>query len=203
MHRLPVPFARSLRRLAVRRLAVLLVAGAALAAAPAHAQKMGFVNQEALLTNMPEYAEARQQLSQELRSQQEEFVSQQQAFQEKLERYQRQRPLLSDSSRTERESELRRLQQELEASAQEREQGLARREMQLLQPLLEKLQTAINDVAERQGVDVVLRASSLVYANPTNVVNLSEAVARDLGIDIGNTDTSPEASMGGSVIGDQ
>jgi outer membrane protein len=184
---------RSLRP-ALALLAAFVLAG--LAAAPAaYAQKVGFVNQEALLTNMPEYAESSRQMREEMRAQQEELMSEQQAFQERLERYQKQRPLLSDSSRAEREEELRRMQQELQLSAQEREQMMARREFEMLQPLVEKLNTAIEAVAQENSLDVVMRADALVYVSD-DVMNISEAVARKLGIDIGEAARSaPEASV--------
>lgn len=178
-------------------LALLLLVGSLLTAAPAHAQKIGYTNQEAILGNMPEMEQVNAQLQDEAQRQQQELQQEQQQFQQRLETYQRQQSILSDSVRTQREQELREQQRELQQSAAAREQNLAQRERELMQPLLEELQTAISDVAEQQNIDVVMRTQALLFVDQDseNVVNITLDVARALGIEIPDEATGAQPSV--------
>ena len=84
-----------IRRL--QSLALLLLVGGLLFAAPAQAQKIGYTNQQLILVNMPEYTNVQQQLQQEAQRQQQELQQEQQQFQQRLQTYQRQQSLLADS----------------------------------------------------------------------------------------------------------
>jgi outer membrane protein len=184
-----------LNRIYVSFLALFVVA---LVAAPAaHAQKIGYTNQEAILANMPEMEDVQSQLQQAAQQQQQELQQEQQEFQQKMQEYQNQQSLLSDSARARRERELRQMQAELQQSLQNREQRLQQREMELMQPLLEELQTAIDDVAASQSIDVVMRTQALLYVdnNSQNVVDITPDVAQQLGIDLSGTPTAPQPSV--------
>jgi outer membrane protein len=183
-----------LNRLRISALTLLL---GFVAVSGAQAQKIGYTNQEAILTNMPEWQEVQQQLQKEAKQQQQQLQQERQQFQQQMQRYQKQQSLLSDSARAQRERELRRMQAELQQSAQQRQQQLQKREMELMQPLLEELQTAINNVADSRNVDVVMRTQALLYVNQNsdNVVDITQEVAQSLGIDISNTDTGPEPTV--------
>lgn len=181
----------------IRVVTVLFALAAFVAAPAAQAQKIGYTNQEAILANMPEMEDVQRQLQQEYQQQQQELQQEQQAFQQQVQRYQRQQSLLSDSVRAQRERELQQRQAELQRTLQQREQQLQQRELELMQPLFEELQTAIQDVAASQNVDVVLRAQSMLWVDPnsSNVVNITADVAQQLGIDLSGTETQPTPSV--------
>jgi len=184
----------------IRRLPTLLLLallGAALWSAPAQAQKIGYTNQELILSNMPEMQGVQQQLQQAAQQQQQQLQQEQQQFQQRLQTYQRQQSLLADSVRARREQELRQQQMQLQQSAQNREQQLAQREMELMQPLLEELQTAISDVAAQQNIDVVMRTQALLYVDQesSNAVDITVDVARALGIEVPEEGAQPEPSV--------
>ncbi len=162
----------------------------------AHAQDastIGYTNQEALLANMPEMEQLQSQLQQELMQEQEEFQNEQQELQQMVEQYQKQQTLLSDEKKAEREGEIRQKQQELQQSARERDQMLAQREQELMQPLMDKLQTAIEAVAQERGLAVVMRSQALLYADDA-VVNITEEVATRLGIEVEGTAAATDGS---------
>ena len=143
--------------------------------------KIGYTNQEAILANMPEMEQVQQQLEQEAETLRQEMQQEQQELQEMIAKYQKQQALLSDERRTEREQQLRQRQQELQQSAQQRQQQLAEREAELMQPLLDKLQTALNEVAQEQNLDVILRTQALLYVNEESVVDVTRSVVLDDG----------------------
>ena len=173
--------------------ALMLLVLPLVASTSAQAQQMGYTNQEAILANMPEMQQVRQQLQQEAQAQQQEFQQEQQEFQQKVETYQKQQSLLSDQRRSEREQELRQLRDSLQQSAEQRDQFLAQREAELMQPLLEELQGAIEAEAEAQSLNVVLRTQALLYVNEDAVVDITPEVASRLGIEVQNVEAGPSA----------
>lgn len=173
----------------------MLLALPLLAGSVAQAQNapIGYTNQQAILANMPEMQQVRQQLQQEAQSQQQEFQQEQQEFQQKLEAYQKQQSLLSEQRRSEREQELRQLQDSLQQSAQQRDQYLAQREAELMQPLLEDLQNAIEAVAQEQNLTAVLRTQALLYVDDEQMVDITPEVANRLGIEVEDIEAGPSA----------
>ncbi|MEX0601094.1 MAG: OmpH family outer membrane protein [Rhodothermales bacterium] len=177
--------------------------------ARAQALDVGYTDHEIIIVNMPEYQTVQQQLQSAYEGNQQELQTLYQDYQERLERYQRQQSLLSDERRAEREQELMDLQQDIQEQAQAQDQQLAERESQLMQPLLQQVQTAINEVAEARGLDIVLRSQVgtqplLLYVNPETITDITLDVARNLGLDVDETDTSmpqdtpPPASSSGA-----
>ncbi|WP_022835103.1 OmpH family outer membrane protein [Salisaeta longa] len=165
--------------------------------APAQAQKIGYTNQEAILANMPEMEQVQQQLQEFAMQQRQELQQQQQTLQQQFQRYQRQQSLLSDSSRAQRRRELQQMQQNLQQQAQASDQAFQQRQRELMQPLLEELQTAIEEVAQSRSIDLVMRTQALLYVQPSssNVVDITEPVAQKLGIDISGAQTAPAPTV--------
>ena len=157
----------------------------------AHAQALsiGFTDHEIVLINMPQYQEVQQQLQTDFDASQEALEALYTDYQDKLERYQRQQSLLSEDRRQEREQELVQLQQQIQQEAQDQDQQLAARQAELMQPLLEQIQDAINEVADANGLDIVLRTRVgteplLLFVNPETVQDITLDVARTLGLDV-------------------
>ena len=169
-------------------LAVTVLAGATMDA-QAQGLRVGYTDHEIIIVNMPEYQDIQQQMQQEFQGGQAELQEMYQEYQTKLERYQKQQALLSEEVRQQREQELTQLQQSIQQEAQAKEQQMAQREQELMQPLLERVQQAIDTVAERQNLDIVLRAQVgtqplLLYVNPETIADITLDVARELGLDV-------------------
>ncbi|GIV57216.1 MAG: hypothetical protein KatS3mg042_0129 [Rhodothermaceae bacterium] len=156
--------------------------------------KVGYTDPEAIVAAMPEYRQIQQTLQQEYQQAQQALQSLSADFQDKLQKYQKQQPLLTAEKRAEREQELQQLQQELQQSAAQKDQELARREQELMAPLLEKVQNAIDEVAKANGLAMVMRAPALIYVDTTVVMNITEAVARKLGIPLEDAQVSTGAA---------
>lgn len=175
--------------------AVVLMGGLA-DSAQAQALKVGYTDHEIIIVNLPAYQQVQQQLQQEYQTSQQNLQQQAQDLQEKMERYQKQQALLSAEVRTQREQELMQLQGQLQQAAQQKDQELAQREAELMQPLLERVQGAIDAVAERKGLDVVLRTQVgaqplILYVNNKTVSDITADVARELGLEVPEeTDTA-------------
>jgi outer membrane protein len=140
----------------------LLVAGPVVTT---QAQKFGHINSSRLLGMMPEREAAQKQLQKEAQSLTEELEKLQVEYNNKLQNYVGAQDTLSNTVRQLRERELRELQtriQEFQAGAQE---DLQRREMELIQPIFEKIEKVIAEVAVERGYISVfdLDANSVLY----------------------------------------
>ena len=77
--------------------------------------------------------------------------------------------------------------------------ALAQRQGELMQPLLDRVQTAIDKVAKAKNLDLVLRSQVgsepvLLFVNEDTIMNITLDVARELGIDVGDEPTASGAN---------
>lgn len=170
---------------------------AVMVVAPAQAQKIGYVDQQAILASMPGMQDVRQQMQQAMKEQQRQLQQQRQAFQKKVQQFQQQQSLLDDSARAERQRELQQRQRELQQSTRKRQQQMQQQRRKLMQPLLKKLQGAIDKVAAQRELEAVMRQQVLLYDDQTSdgVVNISRAVAEELGISLTQSPGEPSPTV--------
>ncbi|MEP0545905.1 MAG: OmpH family outer membrane protein [Rhodothermales bacterium] len=168
-------------------LAVLFASAFAAPAAQAQSTPtIGYTDYELIIVQMPEYRTLQQTLQAQAQKDQQELAAQEQAIQQKFAEYQDQSGVLSPEARQTREQEIVQMQTDLQQDQQRRLQGLDRQQNELLQPLLEKLQVAIDEVATARGLQLVL--SSRVSTEPVilfagaNTVDVTAEVMSKLGI---------------------
>jgi outer membrane protein len=151
--------------------------------------KIGYTDHEVIIMNMPDYRQVRQRLQNEFETSQRTLQEKFQDFQQRVERFESQQALLSAERRAERQRELMELQQQLQQEASQSEQQLGEREQELMSPLFERVQRAIDTVAARLDLDLVLRTQVgmqpvILYVNDRNVRDITMDVARELGLDV-------------------
>ncbi len=148
-------------------LKLILISAFLMAGSAAYAQdiKFGHINSSRLINIMPEREAAERQLRQEAESLGQELENLQVEYNNKLQNFIEAEETLSPTVRNLRERELRELQtriQEFQAGAQE---DLQMRERELIQPIFERIQTVIAEVAKERGYIYVfdLDAQSVLY----------------------------------------
>jgi len=141
-----------------------------LGAQEAFAQKVGHVNAQSIVYELPEMKQA----TSNLEALAGQYKKQLQSSREKLE------AKLLDATQKEKRGELspsdiQRIQGELGAEEQalykkeqEYQQQLLKKEEELTGPLYEKIKTAINDVAKESGYAYILDAAAILYADEVN-----------------------------------
>jgi outer membrane protein len=162
----------------------------ALPASEAQAQaapQIGYTDYELIIVQMPEYRSLQQTLQEQAQTDQQELATMEQNIQQKFAEYQEQSGVLSPEARQTREEEIVQLQTELQQDQQRRLQALDQRQNELLQPLLEKLQVAIDEVATARGLQLVLssRVSTepvILFASEQSTVDITAEVMSELGI---------------------
>ena len=155
--------------------------------------KVGYVDTDQVVTRMPEFAAVQTQLGQQqatvgtrVRFVQDSLNT---ALQAQLAEYEtfRTSAVATPDARREREAALLQLQGQIEQAEQQGLQYLSYVEARLLQPVLTRVDEAIQAEARAQAVDLVLptvanNAPAFLY-HSDRVANLTEAVMRRLGID--------------------
>lgn len=145
----------------------------ALVGTPSQAQvtKIGFINDEKIKESFPEWTRAQEQMNIEIKAWDDEAVALQTELREMIEEYDKQKLILSDDKKREREAAIRTKQEALDAFTRQiyGPGGSAeRRQMDLIAPLLERVNRAIELVAEENNYEVVFTLQSgLGYINPT------------------------------------
>ncbi len=157
-----------------------------------HAQNMeiGYVDPQAILSNMPEMSAVQQRLQNFVEDEREGILEARQEFQTALESYQQQQAVLSEEARLEEEQALEAMQAELQQAQREAQQAIQQRQQELVGPLLESINNAISDVAEQQGLTYVINTTTsngdviILYASEEaqQQYDITDAVMDNLGI---------------------
>jgi outer membrane protein len=154
--------------------------------ASATAQATGYVNTETILSNIPEYIQAQQQLER-LKSQYEVQIEREVATIENLfKKYQSEKSMLNDLQRQSRENEIitkERAVKERQAEIFGQDGLMSTRSKQLLDPIKNIVQGAIDIVAKESGVVIVFDLASVqgvIFTDPRG--DLTPRVLNRLGI---------------------
>lgn len=139
----------------------------------AHAQaiKIGFINDEKIKSTYPEWVRAQEQMNVEMKAWDDEAAAKQTELEGLVQEYDKQKLVLSEEKKKEREAAIRVKRDDLDAYTRQiyGPSGSAeKKQMDLMSPLLEKVNRAIQVVAEEGGFDVVFTLQSgLGYIKPT------------------------------------
>lgn len=152
--------------------------------------KVGYTNVELILVYMPEAKSMEQSLATYQKKLGESLQAKEQYLQQKYQDYLQLKESgnLSPQDATNKENEIMKLDQEVKSLASESEQKLMARRQELLEPILTKLQNAINKVAESNGFTYIMNqttsagVSTILYGPEEN--DMTEAIMKELGIQI-------------------
>jgi len=132
-------------------------------------QKIGYVNSETIIKELPEAKDSQTKLESILKGWQEEIEKRGAALQTKYEEYQKQSNMLNESAKQAKQKELVEEEQKLNQYRQEKQQELKVQQEKIMKPIQEKVFKAIATVAKEQKLAFVLdRATEVpvLYADP-------------------------------------
>ncbi|MEX0686134.1 MAG: OmpH family outer membrane protein [Balneolales bacterium] len=139
----------------------LSIAAVLLLAAGAYSQpKIGYLNPQDVLDELPEKVEVENQLNSFLDEKESEFEEKAIEFQSARTDIQQRMDGMSDAEIRREEERLQAMNQELEAFQTQIERELQQRQAQLLQPILNEINTAIESVAKELELDYVLNEAT-------------------------------------------
>ncbi|MEN8136806.1 MAG: OmpH family outer membrane protein [Bacteroidota bacterium] len=144
--------------------------------------KLGHINSEQLIRLMPESAKIEGELQALGKTFDDEFKAMYTEFETKGKKYEAEAATKSDAINQSRAKEMQDMQQRMQTYQQNAQQELQKKRYDLLQPILDRAQKAIDEVAKEKGLDYIFDASKgqLLFAKESKDI-LSE-VKKKLGI---------------------
>lgn len=148
------------------------------------AQRFGIVDSEYVLTQIPEYAKAQQQLDQLSRTWEGEIEALLSEADALRRAYEAEKILLTEEKRAEREAAIKAKEEE----AKQKQQlyfgikgKIYIKRQELIKPLQDKIFNAVQEVARRRNLDVVFdKGSELITLYVSEKVDISDEVIENL-----------------------
>lgn len=124
--------------------------------------KFGHINIQQVITELPEKIEADKTLQKEANKLQNQLKVMQTELEKMYTDYVSQRDSLPELIRATKEKEIQDKDQRLQQYSQMAQQEIGKKEQQLLAPIIEKVQKAIQEVGQEQGLIYIFDISSQV-----------------------------------------
>ena len=150
------------------KLFTLLVFIGATASAGAQNLKFGHIDLQALVQVMPERTEAETQFNNFQTEREEDSGKMQQSYQQKKQELEQAGKEASEVKRNAKITELQDIQQRMQNYQSTAQQQLQQKQAELLQPVFEKAENAIEEVAKEQGLLYVFDTGSRVVLYKSN-----------------------------------
>ena len=158
---------------------IITVLAIALISSTGIAQKLGNLNSQTIMLEMPDYESAKKELELFRTEKTKELEMYQKLFQESLQTYEQEKGTLTADARQRKESQLMEKQQKIEKIAYDAENEMQQKEQELLQQIMKKVSDAVKLVAQKNSYDYVFDLSSVLYAGGENIEDL---VKKQLGL---------------------
>ncbi|MFL2571349.1 MAG: OmpH family outer membrane protein [Parvicellaceae bacterium] len=158
---------------------IITVLAIALISSTGIAQKLGHLNSQTIMLEMPDYESAKKELELFRTEKTKELEMYQKLFQESLQTYEQEKGTLTADARQRKESQLMEKQQKIEKIAYDAENEMQQKEQELLQQIMKKVSDAVKLVAQKNSYDYVFDLSSVLYAGGENIEDL---VKKQLGL---------------------
>ena len=156
--------------------ACIMIAGMGL-----NAQKLGHVNSQVIMQELPDYESARKDLESFNSDLTKELEMYQKLIVEFAQDYEQNKNGMSEDTRKRKETDLMERQQNYEKKAYEAQTSLQQKEQELLQQIMIKVNSAVKEVAEKEGYDYIYEVTTLLYAGGEDI---SDKVRKKLGITV-------------------
>jgi len=174
------------------------------------AQKFAYVDSEYILSNLPEYTQAKFQLDQVAKRWQKEIEDKNSVLDREIKSYEAEKVLLTEDMRIKREKEIDEKRQAI-LDVQKKRFGkdgdLFKKQQELIKPIQDKVYDAIKEVSENKSYGIVFdKAGATTIMYGSSKFDISDAVIRSLGYEPGQNSAEPEDNTGpdgkGGVIQD-
>lgn len=148
------------------------------------AQKFGYINSDALITEMPEVKQADaklETLQKQLQKQGQQKLQSLQTEAQALQRKEQQGEIAPKDLQAEAEI-LKQKEMELAQYEQQMQQQILQKRQELYQPILDKVNTAIQEVAKEKGYTYIFDASTGVILYADETTDVTGVVKQKLGL---------------------
>src|SRR3954451_10007720 len=129
----------------------------------ARAQKFGYVDVQRAIQETDEGHAARNRFKTEFDQRRWQIDKKFDDLEKMQQEYDKQQAVLSDDAKKKKQEEFQKLLVDTRKSASELQEDLAGKEQQAMQSILQKLNTVVAEIAERESLSFVMDKASLLY----------------------------------------
>jgi outer membrane protein len=150
--------------------AAALTAAASLYALPAHVRaeaKIAYVDLQRALNEIEEGKAAKASLKREFDQKQKLLDEKKSEFDKLRGEFEKQSMVMSEQARKEKQTELERKGAELQGFFVQLQKELSDREREATRGIFDKMHAVVREIADAEGVSMVVQAEALVYATPS------------------------------------
>ncbi len=145
--------------------------------------KIGYTNVEYIFIYWPEAQSAATELKEYETQLQVRLQAKVRTFQQELANYNDGVEMMLPEARTKKEEELQKLQVDIQQFEVDAQQSIATKNAQLQEPLYEKLQTVIDEVATENGFSLIMTSESLLFIDENLITDVSNLLFAKLGVE--------------------
>lgn len=181
----------------IKKISLAIIFATATLAAPA--QKFAYVNSEYILSQIPEYKAAQDQINQISIAWEKEIEGKYAEIDQLYKAYKADEVLLTDEMKQKREAEIQQKEQAVK-DLQKQHFGvngdLFKKRQELVKPIQDKVYNAVQELAEKSNLAIIFDASSdnlsILYANPK--YDKSDEILRNMGYSTGHSESNRKSS---------
>jgi len=149
------------------------------------AQKLGHINADQLLQEMPETQDAQAQLESYGNQLEKDLTEMEQELQSKMQKFQENVEMMTKLNRETKSREIQELQNRIQEYSRKAQQDLQNKQVELLSPIIEKATNAVQKVAKENGFTYIMDSSQskavLIYVD--GGIDIMPMVKKELGIE--------------------
>ena len=164
-----------------RIIIILAITGMAFFANAQGKSKFGYVDAAGVLTAMPEYASAKTELDAYYKTLEEQLQSLELEYRTKLEEFQN-NPDWPDAIKEAKATQIQSQEQTLQSTRVKLSEDYAKKEQQKLNELRDKVKTAVENVAKKNGYTYIFDSSTGIFLYMPESDDVSSLVKKELGI---------------------
>lgn len=144
--------------------------------------KIGHINSQDLLAQMPEIKKAEADLKAYAKTFEDQLETMSKEYQKKMTDYQAQEKTMTDAVKEVKQKEITDLGARIESTQKSAEEKVVNKKQEIFKPILDKAEKAIKDVAKEKGFDYVFDSSTGGVLVGRDADNMMPLVKTKLGI---------------------
>ncbi|MCI6159872.1 MAG: OmpH family outer membrane protein [Prevotellaceae bacterium] len=141
------------------------------------AQKFGHVDAQSIMQSMPEFIKARGELEAQGKQYENELKGMQDEIQRKGDEYEKTKSTMNATKQQETEASLQQLMQKYQQAYQDNQQNLQKMQAEKMQPIMNKITTAIKNVGKNGGYVYIMDVSA-------GIPYISDTLSKDVTSDV-------------------
>lgn len=173
---------------------IFLALGVMLGTSAVAQQKIGHINADELLQQMPETKQAQEQLQVYQQQLEKDLREMETELEAKIQKFRADEKMMTQLSRETKTREIQELQVRIQEYSVKAQEDFQQKQLELLSPIIEKANEAVNDVAKAEGFTYILDSSpskAVVIFASDGGEDIMDKVKAKLGI-TGTTSAPPK-----------